>query len=155
MRPSVAAALAARLVPAWERLRASPPLRGAFLFTVAALLVLAGSFVPNAEDSVIARAGRAAYDLQMRFLRDGFPRPLADDVVLVGIDDATEQAFPEPIALWHHHFAKLYRGLAAAQPRAVGIDIGLPERSFEGLVKGIDAPMMMWRHARRGVAWEG
>ena len=126
MRPSAAAALAARLVPAWERLRASPPLRGAFLFTVAALLVLAGSFVPNPEDSVIARAGRAAYDLQMRILRDAFPRPLADDVVLVGIDDATEQAFPEPIALWHRHFGSAVHSASRMAVSSIRFSPGVP-----------------------------
>ena len=142
MRTSVAANLADWLFPLWERLRASPALKGVFLFVVSAVLILAGTYVPNTEDSLFAKAERLAFNAQMRLLRERFPRPIENDIVLIGIDEETEKAFPEPLALWHDHLGKLYRGLALAEPHGVAVDIGLPERSFDPLVKGIDKPLM-------------
>src|SRR5207237_8202606 len=74
---------------------------------------------------------RSVYDWEMRQLRGRYPRPLENDVVIIGIDEQTEQAFPEPVALWHRHAADVYAALAKAKPLAVGVDIVLPERSFE------------------------
>ncbi|QJR13710.1 hypothetical protein DSM104440_00500 [Usitatibacter palustris] len=78
----------------------------------------------------------------MRLLREYFPRPIADDVVLIGTDDETEQVFTEPIALWHRHFARVFHGLAKARPAAVGVDVVLPERSFDAIMPGIDRALM-------------
>ena len=126
----------------WERLRSSPLLKGSFLLFVVALLAAALAMLPNQNESMLAEADRFAFDQQMRLLRSYHPRPLADDVVLVGIDDATEAEFTEPIALWHRHFARVLHALAKAKPRAVGIDIVLPERSFDGIVPGLDLALM-------------
>ncbi len=90
----------------------------------------------------MAEAERLAFDLQMRALRAVHPRPLADDVVLVGIDEDTEAAFVEPVALWHRHFAAALHALARTRPAAVGVDIVLPERSFDPILPGLDLAMM-------------
>lgn len=82
-----------------------------------------------------------AFDQQMRALRAIHPRPVAKDVVLVGIDEATEAAFDEPMALWHRHFARVFEALARARPAAVGVDVTLPERSYDAIVPGLDAAM--------------
>jgi CHASE2 domain-containing sensor protein len=66
------------------------------------------------------------------------PRPLADDVVLIGTNEETYRVFEEPFALWHRHFARVMHALAKAKPRAVGVDFVLPERSFEKISPGID-----------------
>jgi class 3 adenylate cyclase/CHASE2 domain-containing sensor protein len=126
----------------WEGLRGSPRLKGSFLFVVVALLVVAAELLPSRNEAPLADAERLAFDLQMRALRQVKPRPLGDDVVLVGINDATEDAFPEPIALWHRHLAQAYHALARARPRAVGVDIVLPERSFDKIVPGSDLALM-------------
>ncbi|QJR09395.1 hypothetical protein DSM104443_00439 [Usitatibacter rugosus] len=127
----------------WERLRTSPRLKGAFLYAVVLAVVAAGSFLPHRENARFASADRYAFDAQMDFLRDRFPLPVENDVVLIGTDGETEKAFPEPIALWHRHLAKTYRALALAKPRVVGVDFGLPERTFDKLVPGIDRAMMI------------
>lgn len=127
----------------WERLRTTPRLRGAFLYAVVLVIVAAGMLLPHPENAPFADAERYAFDAQMRFLREHFPLPVENDVVLIGTDGDTEKAFPEPIALWHRHLAKTYRALALAKPRVVGVDIGLPERTFDGLVPGIDRAMMI------------
>ncbi len=130
------------LAAAWNRLRASPRLAGAILFGTVVAFVLAGSVVPRPRESILAELDRFAFDLQMRLLREHAPRPLADDIVLVGIDEETENAFPEPIALWHRRFADVSHALAAARPRAVGVDVVLPERSFDSIAPGLDLAMM-------------
>jgi hypothetical protein len=106
------------------------------------LLTAAGHVLPSRKDALFAKAERATFDLQMRMLRDVHPRPLAEDVVLVGVDEATEAIYVEPIALWHRHFADALHALAKARPRAVGVDFVLPERSYDGIVKGLDSAMM-------------
>jgi adenylate cyclase len=126
----------------WERLRSSPRLKGSFLFLVVALIAAAAALLPSPRESPLADAERFAFDLQMRLLRAIHPRPIADDVVLIGIDEETEQRFHEPVALWHRHFAQVLHALAKAKPRAVGVDIVLPERSFDGIVPGLDLAMM-------------
>src|SRR5258707_977088 len=71
------------------------------------------------------------------------PRPLATDIVLVGIDDATEDKFADqPMALWHRYYAKAFHALAKGKARAVGVDIVLPARSFNHISPGIDLAMM-------------
>ncbi len=127
----------------WERVRASPRLRNAVLYGLVMVLAVLGSALPSRDDSGFAAGERWAFDLQMRLLRQHFPREVDNDIVLIGTDAESEKVFLEPIALWHRHFAKTYRALALAKPLAVGVDFGLPERSFDGLVPGIDRAMMI------------
>jgi adenylate cyclase len=114
--------------------RTSPRLRNAFLYAVVMIVAVLGSLVPNSRESPFAAGERRAYDLQMNFLRDFFPQPVDNDVVVIGTDAATEQVFLEPIALWHRHFGRTYAALAVARPAVVAVDFGLPERSFDWLL---------------------
>lgn len=132
-----------RLLAFWERLRHSPRMKGAFLYGVVLGTIAATGLLPHPENAPLADADRYAFDAQMRRLREYFPQPVENDVVLIGTDGDTEKAFPEPIALWHRYLAKTYRALALAKPRVVGVDIGLPERTFDWLVPGIDRSMMI------------
>ena len=65
-----------------------------------------------------------------------------ENILIVGVDDATLQAFPEPIALWHRYLGTILSGLAAAQPKAIGLDIELPERSYDFLRAGSDRELL-------------
>jgi adenylate cyclase len=124
-------------------MRSSPHLKGGFLYGVVALLMIAFATVPSLYESPLADAERVAFDTQMRLLREIHPRPLDADVVLVGIDDETEDKFADqPIALWHRYYAKAFHALAVGKARAVGVDIVLPARSFEHISRGIDMAMM-------------
>ncbi len=123
-------------------MRASARLKGAFLFSVVMISVAAASLLPSPSESALASAERLAYDWQMRLLRTFYPRPVANDIVLIGIDEQTESVFTEPIALWHRHFAALSHALARAKPRAVGVDVVPPERSFDNITPGLDLAMM-------------
>ena len=81
-------------------------------------------------------------DLQFRLLRAWFPAPVTRDVVVVGIDEDTVKAFPEPITLWHRHLARFFHAMALAKPAAVGVDIVLPDRSYESVLPGSDRELM-------------
>ena len=61
------------------------------------------------------------------------------EIVLVAADERSLQLIPEPMALWHRPLALVFERLAEIGPRAVGIDLALPERSYESLLPGGDA----------------
>jgi class 3 adenylate cyclase/CHASE2 domain-containing sensor protein len=121
-----------------RRLWIEPRSRSVVLYVLVVLLLLAGSREPDREDAPLARLERNAFDLQMQALRDHWPTPVENDVVLVGIDEGSEEVFTEPVALWHRHFARLLTALADARPRAIGIDVVPPERSYDDIVPGYD-----------------
>jgi adenylate cyclase len=126
------------LANAARRLWSEPRSRSVLLYILIVLMLVVASRVPSRDESPLARLERSAFDSQMRVLRDHWPRPIDNDVVLVGIDEGSEEAFTEPLALWHQHFARLYLALAAARPRAVGVDVVPPERSYDDIVPGND-----------------
>lgn len=67
----------------------------------------------------------------------------AGQVVLVGLDERSLKAFPdEPLALWHRHFGELLSALAQASPKAVGLDVNLPDHSFGRLDPGADLALL-------------
>ena len=80
-------------------------------------------------------------DMQFRLLRAQFPRA-APDVVVVGVDEATVKQFYEPLTLWHPHIAKFLLAMAKAGPSAVGIDLVLPDRSYERIAPGYDKALI-------------
>ena len=81
-------------------------------------------------------------DAQMRALKRYFPEPVGKDVVVVGIDDVDVHQFPEPMTLWHQHWDEFLRAVSEGHAAAVGLDVALPERSFEALVPGYDHALM-------------
>jgi adenylate cyclase len=138
--PESPAALS-RLVALWERLR-SPRAKGTTLLVVVGTLISAAATLPTPNESPLADAERTGFDLQMRLLREIHPRPIPNDAVLVGIDEMTEQVWIEPLALWHRNFARALHALAKSGARAVGVDVVLPERSFDKIIPGLDLAMM-------------
>jgi len=91
-------------------------------------------------------------DAQFAALRALGPKPGPESVVIVGIDEATLDAFPEPIALWHRRLAGIFDGLAVARPRAVGVDVELPDRSYDFVQPELDATLLRALHGLRTVA---
>jgi class 3 adenylate cyclase/CHASE2 domain-containing sensor protein len=81
-------------------------------------------------------------DAQFRLLRTWFPQPAERDVAVIGIDEETAKLFSEPIALWHRHLGRLFGTLAGVGPAAVGVDIVLPDRSFDDVLPGADRELM-------------
>lgn len=94
---------------------------------------------------VLLAATRAAEPFDLRFLDSQFrllrawaPQLPAREIVVVGVDEETIKRFPEPITLWHRHLGKFLSAMAQAKPSAVGVDIILPDRSYEAVIPGSD-----------------
>lgn len=80
----------------------------------------------------------ALLDREWAILRNLDPRPSPDDIIIVGIDPATVNAIPAPPGLWHEPLGLALARIAAAKPRAIGLDYPLPERSYEAVRPGVD-----------------
>jgi class 3 adenylate cyclase/CHASE2 domain-containing sensor protein len=81
-------------------------------------------------------------DAQFKTLRAYAPRPAANPVVIVGFDDDTTRVLREPFTLWHPHLGKFLQATAAGGATAVGLDIVLPDRSYEFLAPGYDRQLL-------------
>jgi adenylate cyclase len=105
-----------------------------------AAIALAGflfSLTPLAE-----RMDDALLDVEWSLLRDFAPKPGADEVIIVGVDDASVRAVDAPPGLWHEPIGTALERISSAEPRAVGIDLALPERSYESFHPGLDLPLL-------------
>jgi class 3 adenylate cyclase len=91
---------------------------------------------------VLRPADQALYDQQTRWLRALGPSALPQDVVVIGLDEAAFESISEPYALWHRHLGELFTGLAAGRPAVVGVAAPMPVRSYDFLIKGVDAPLL-------------
>ncbi len=82
-------------------------------------------------------------NVQFALLRGLGPRPQTGvDVVVVGIDDASVQDIPEPLALWHRQFGGFLRATALGGASVVGLDVVLPDRSFDAVLPGTDRMLL-------------
>ncbi len=100
-----------------------------------------------------ARLDERAFDAQalvVRLLRPAAATGAAPDpVVLVGVDEASLDAQAEPLGLLHATLGAALTAIAQARPRAIGLDIALPERSFDRMLPGLDAGLMQGLRAAR------
>jgi len=110
---------------------------GAALKAIAVAAIALAGFVasltplgPRLEDMVL--------DGEWRLLRAFAPREAPDDIVIVGVDPATVAAIPEPPPLWHASLGLALARIASSRPRAIALELPLPERSYEGLRPGLD-----------------
>ena len=103
---------------------------------IAAVLLLLGWM------GAVQRLDLLLLDRELGLLRAWRVSTPVREVVLIGIDEETVRSFPEPMALWHRHFADLLQALAALQPAAVGLDVVLPERSYDSIAPGYDRELV-------------
>lgn len=108
-----------------------------FAVAALALLGLLFAWTPLAE-----RIDLALLDAEFSFLRKFHPKPASDDIIIVGVDDASFKAIPEPLGLWHEPLGRALEKIAAAKPRGIGLDITLPDRSFDAMKPGLDRALM-------------
>jgi len=116
------------------------------IFAIAAL-ALAGlilAFTPWTE-----RLENALLDAQWSMLRKFDPVPAPADIVIVGVDDRTPATIAAPPALWHESLGMALVRIASARPRAIGIELPLPERSFDLVRPGLDRALMVGLAAAR------
>lgn len=109
-----------------------------------ALLGLAFALTPTAE-----RADARLLDAQWSVLRKFDPTPAPDDIIVVGIDDTSHARIGTPPGLWHVPLGEVLVRLASAGPRAIGLDLPLPERSYDDIRPGMDRALMTGLAAAR------
>ena len=63
-------------------------------------------------------------------------------MVIVGIDEDATKALKEPFALWHPHLSKFLDAMTRAKPSVVGLDIALPDRSYQFLAPQYDQSLL-------------
>jgi len=118
---------------------------------LAALVAIAVASLALSRVPVLRAADLALVDAGFAFLARHAPLPARDGIVVVGLDEATLAATAAPVALMHATLARVFTALAAARPRAVGVDIILPDRSYDAIVPGGDqalaAGLLALRHA--------
>ena len=89
-------------------------------------------------------------DREFTLLRENRTQPALNDVVLVGIDEASLAAVPEPFALWHPHLGRFLVAMSEARPTVLGIDIVLPANSYHNLIPQYDQSLLDGLAAVRG-----
>ena len=85
---------------------------------------------------------RTLLDRQLARMHEHDVHRLQNDVVIVGIDEDATKALKEPFALWHPHLGKFLDAMAKARPSALGLDIALPERSYQFLIPQYDQSLL-------------
>ena len=116
----------------------------AFAFVAVALLGLALAFTPWVErlDSILL-------DAHWSVLRKFAPRAAPADIVIVGVDERTAKSIAAPPGMWHESLGLALARIASAKPRAIGLDMPLPERSFEDVRPGLDRALLVGLAAAR------
>ena len=105
--------------------------------TLALVLIALAAIGMHRTESVGMLNGKLL-DGAFVFWRAFVPAPLARDVVVIGIDVDDLRAFSEPRDFWHPNYGRLLAALGQARPAIVGLDIVLPERSYQHLIPGLD-----------------
>ena len=81
-------------------------------------------------------------DLKFALLARIAPLPSIDSIAIVGIDEASLGSLAEPQSLMLKPLAQAITAVSSAKPRAIGLDIVLPDRSYEAFAPGSDVAMI-------------
>jgi adenylate cyclase len=122
----------------------SEAVTGAFAVLALAIAGFAFSFTPLA-----ARLDASILDREWALLRAVAPRAAPDDIVIVGVDEASVRAVPEPAGAWNEPLGEVLVRIASAQPRAIALMLPLPDRSLDGLRPGLDRALLVGLAAAR------
>ena len=80
-------------------------------------------------------------DVQFRWWRSHHGIVADDRIRIVGIDDRDLEAFGVPLAMLHRQLGEFLEAMVVARPKAVGVDMLLPQRSHDVLAPGLDAAL--------------
>ncbi|HXY22547.1 MAG TPA: adenylate/guanylate cyclase domain-containing protein [Burkholderiaceae bacterium] len=123
---------------------------------LAALIGVALASVAGETLGILERADELLFDAQARMVRawreSQAALPERPQVVIVGVDDASLAAVGVPMAMLHGPLGTALQAIAAGDPLAIGLDIALPERSFDRLLPGLDRELMRGLLAARAKA---
>lgn len=111
-----------------------PQLRRAFAVVAFALGGLAFALTPVAE-RIDAWCLDHAWRLAGAALGE---RTTTDAIVVVGVDEESLRRAPELPGAGHEALGGALARIASAHPRAIALDLPLPERSFEAVHPGLD-----------------
>src|SRR5688572_4207345 len=89
-------------------------------------------------------------DGQFALWRSVAPQPVARGVAVIGIDVDDLRTFDEPRDFWHPNYGRLLAALARIKPAVLGMDVVLPERSYQHLIPGLDQTLLKGLLAIRG-----
>ena len=104
-----------------------------------ALLAIGGALAPL---PAMRNFDLALLDAKFALLSSYAPLPAADSIAIVGIDEPSLDALAQPQSLLLRPLADALTGIAAAKPRAIGLDIVLPDRSYDAFAPGSDNAMV-------------
>lgn len=85
---------------------------------------------------------RRILDRQFNLLHQRVTHPLQNDVVIVGIDEGSFNKFKEPFELWHPYLASFLQAMKAAKPSVLGLDVALPEQSYQFMLPHYEEGMV-------------
>ena len=105
-----------------------------FVIVVTAAAVFTATGLP-------ARFDLQWLDWQFQWLAKSISPTGADDIVVVGIDDASLKEFGVPVATLHRPIGQFLEAMSTARARAVGVDVVLPETSYDRVQPGLDAAL--------------
>jgi class 3 adenylate cyclase/CHASE2 domain-containing sensor protein len=114
------------------------------------LIALAAAVAHHA--GLLSFLNGALLDAQFALWRTAAPQPAPRDVAVIGIDVDDLRTFDEPRDFWHPNYGRLLAALAKIKPAIVGMDVVLPERSYQHLVPGLDHALLQGLLAIRGTA---
>ena len=115
-------------------------------------LLVAVLVVASIAGSLLSRPELRWLDWQMRHLTERMADTTQSPVVVVGIDDASLAEFGVPLATLHRQLGGFFEAMALARPRAVGVDVVLPQTSYDRIQPGLDAALARGILALRPVA---
>lgn len=122
------------------------PLAGFIVAIVLAVLGMASARAPS-----VAAFDLTLLDAQFAALAAHWPIAADDGIVVIGIDEASLERLREPVALTHRPLGAMLAALADARPRAVALDVILPDRSYESFAPGSDQALIAGMLALRRV----
>ena len=130
-----------------DRAPATPGLRRVLALCVIALAAAGAHYA-----GMLNLLNGVLLDGQFALWRAAAPQAAARDVAVIGIDVDDLRTFNEPRDFWHPNYGRLLAALAKIKPAIVGMDVVLPERSYQHLVPGLDHALLQGLLAIRGTA---
>ena len=68
--------------------------------------------------------------------------PKGGDIIVIGFDERSIAGIPEPMTLWHRRLGMVLAAAADAGARIVGLDLVLPDRSYESIMPDLDRALV-------------
>jgi CHASE2 domain-containing sensor protein len=88
-------------------------------------------------------------DREWAVLRAIAPRAAPEDIVIVGVDDASVKTVPQPLGAWNQPLGEVLVRIASGKPRAMALVLALPDRSLDVLGPGLDRALLVGLAAAR------